>query len=128
MKPPMPSFEQKVIGLLQETTADIPGTARDRLFASRQLALGRFRESRVALPVWLLEIAGAGGSHGRMGRLLLAGLLTAALMGGGLYWTTRSGSPGNELADLDTRLLTDDLPIEAYLDKSFDAWLKRQQR
>lgn len=128
MTSPMPSFEQKVARLLNEATADVPGTARDRLFASRQLALGRFRESRLPIPVWLLEIAGPGASQARMGRLLLAGLLTAALMGGGLYWTSQSGSPGNELADLDTRLLTDDLPIEAYLDKSFDAWLKRQQR
>ena len=32
------------------------------------------------------------------------------------------------IADLDARLLTDDLPIDAYLDKGFDSWLKRQQR
>lgn len=126
MNSPMPPFEQKVARILNEGVADIPGTARERLFASRQLALGRYRASRIPLPVWLLEIAGTGASQGRVGRLLWAGLLTAALMGGGLYWTSQSGSPGNELADLDTRLLTDDLPIEAYLDKSFDAWLKRQ--
>jgi len=128
MNPPMPLFERKVARILNEAVSDIPGPARERLFASRQLALGRYRESRIPLPVWLLELAGPGVSQGRMGRLLLAGLLTTALMGGGLYWTSQSGAPGNELADLDTRLLTDDLPIEAYLDKSFDAWLKRQQR
>jgi hypothetical protein len=32
------------------------------------------------------------------------------------------------LADLDVRLLTDDLPIDAYLDKGFDSWLNRQSR
>ena len=30
-----------------------------------------------------------------------------------------------EFADIDSQLLADDLPIDAYLDKGFDAWLKK---
>jgi Protein of unknown function (DUF3619) len=33
-------------------------------------------------------------------------------------------TPNHELGALDTRLLVDDLPIDAYLDKGFDAWLE----
>jgi hypothetical protein len=31
----------------------------------------------------------------------------------------------NDIADLDASLLTDDLPINAYLDSNFEAWVKR---
>ena len=48
-------------------------------------------------------------------------------LAGIVYWQSGSGN-GGELADLDARLLTDDLPIDAYLDKGFDSWLKRQSR
>jgi hypothetical protein len=30
-----------------------------------------------------------------------------------------------EIEEIDTAVLTSDLPIDAYLDKGFDAWLKR---
>jgi hypothetical protein len=33
-------------------------------------------------------------------------------------------TPNHELGALDARLLADDLPIDAYLDKGFDAWLE----
>jgi hypothetical protein len=32
------------------------------------------------------------------------------------------------LAEVDAGLLTDELPINAYLDKGFDSWLKRSSR
>ena len=31
----------------------------------------------------------------------------------------------NDIAEIDASLLTDDLPINAYLDNNFEAWLKR---
>jgi hypothetical protein len=36
--------------------------------------------------------------------------------------------PSNELAEIDAGLLTDELPINAYLDKGFDSWLTRGSR
>jgi hypothetical protein len=30
-----------------------------------------------------------------------------------------------EIEEIDTAVLTGDLPLDAYLDKGFDAWLKR---
>ena len=32
-----------------------------------------------------------------------------------------------EIEEIDAAILTSDLPINAYLDKSFDTWLKRSQ-
>ena len=41
------------------------------------------------------------------------------------YW--QQTPTAEELEEIDTALLTSDLPINAYLDKSFDTWLKRSQ-
>jgi hypothetical protein len=32
-----------------------------------------------------------------------------------------------EAVELDTQLLADELPIDAYLDKGFEAWLKKRR-
>ena len=40
------------------------------------------------------------------------------------YWQNGS-SPASEMAEIDAGLLSDELPINAYLDKGFDSWLKR---
>jgi hypothetical protein len=34
----------------------------------------------------------------------------------------------SDIADIDAGLLTDELPINAYLDQGFDSWLKRSSR
>jgi hypothetical protein len=38
------------------------------------------------------------------------------------------GSVASEIADIDAGLLTDELPLDAYLDQGFDSWLKRYSR
>lgn len=47
---------------------------------------------------------------------ILAGLLFAA------YWNAEQHIA--DLEEVDSELLSDDLPINAYLDKGFDTWLK----
>ena len=39
-------------------------------------------------------------------------------------WQQRQGAA--EVEELDAQLLTSDLPIDAYLDQGFAAWLKRR--
>jgi hypothetical protein len=41
------------------------------------------------------------------------------------YWQQQPSV--EEIEEIDAALLTSDLPINAYLDKSFDTWLKRSQ-
>jgi hypothetical protein len=43
-----------------------------------------------------------------------------------VYW--QSVASNGDLADVEIALLTDELPINAYLDKGFDSWLKRSPR
>lgn len=52
--------------------------------------------------------------------LPLAALLLAIM--GTVYWQSQ---PNDDATDIDAKLLSGDLPIDAYLDKGLDSWLKR---
>ncbi|MBX9810818.1 MAG: DUF3619 family protein [Burkholderiales bacterium] len=101
---------------------------RKRLLAARKVALSHYRERPE--PVW--GMAWAGHAAVRFGerrfdvRLLITVAALAAALIGVIYWQTRS--PANDIAEIDLGLLTDDLPINAYLDGGFDSWLKRSSR
>ena len=56
--------------------------------------------------------------------LILGGLLVLGLAGVAYMHYT----PTSDIADIDAGLLTDDLPINAYLDQGFDSWLQRSGR
>jgi hypothetical protein len=43
-----------------------------------------------------------------------------------LYW--KNVPVNNDIAEIEIELLTGDLPINAYLDRGFDSWLKRSSR
>ena len=57
--------------------------------------------------------------------MLALGLLVLSLIGV-TYW--QIVLQANDIADVDASLLTDDLPINAYLDSNFEAWLKRSSQ
>ena len=50
-----------------------------------------------------------------------------SLLAGFAYWQV-TGPASNDFAEIDVGLLTDELPLNAYLDKGFDSWLKRSSR
>jgi hypothetical protein len=116
------------IARLLDDSADAVGTAqRERLRAARKLALDRHHESRAAVwaPAWALGIASFterrvfGIQYLIPMAALVLGLSAVAYM----HYT-----PTNDIADIDAGLLTDELPINAYLDQGFDSWLKRSPR
>jgi hypothetical protein len=120
----------KIVRQLNEGTGEIPAAARDRLEAARKLALSRYRAAPAAVGV----LASAGnaltrftGHHPAALRYALGTAALAAALIGITYWQANS-RPANELAEIDTKILTDELPINAYLDKDFDSWLKRSSR
>ena len=102
---------------------------RERLAAARRNALSRYREQ----PAPVLGLAWAGhaavwftGHPFRSASLLIAAMALVLATAGVVYWP--STGPANGLAEIDVYLLTDELPINAYLDKGFDSWLKRSSR
>lgn len=94
-----------------------------KLFAARQQALARIpvHSSRLALAL-------AGFGHFSLGglwpavRSAVALVMLAAGVAGTSYWDAQEQA--SETVEVDTALLADDLPLNAYLDRGFDEWLK----
>jgi hypothetical protein len=127
MKQPEHEFAASVIRHLDYGVAQLEGSTRERLFAARNAALARYREEPAAGVAWMGTAGALIGGKRWMGarQLVTIGALVVALVGVA-YW--QSTAPVNELAEIDTFLLTDELPPNAYLDKGFDSWLKRSSR
>jgi len=45
---------------------------------------------------------------------------------GAAIYTWQQNQRAAELEEIDSQLLTDDLPIDAYLDRGFPNWLKKR--
>ena len=116
----------KIVRHLNRGTDQLDRTTQDRLLAARKVALSHHREKPV--PAWSMAWAGNVLSRFTEHRvfgvryLLPAAVLVLGLIGI-VYWENMPVS--NDIAEIDVGLLTDDLPINAYLDRGFDSWLKR---
>ena len=109
-----------------DQTLDLKPAELKRLKLAREQALARQRlsEPRFAL-VWVDAVVGRlSGSPASAGVALAGAALILGLIG--IQYWQRTPSV-EEIEEIDAALLTSDLPINAYLDKSFDTWLKRSQ-
>lgn len=119
----------KIVSRLDYGLGTIKQGTAYQLQSARQAALEHYREA----PAPLFGLAWAGDVAFRVStsryfnarNLLAAGLLVLTLIGV-TYWQVVLQS--NDIADIDAGLLTDDLPINAYLDSNFEAWLKRSSQ
>lgn len=96
-----------------------------KLKAARERALERHHVAE-PYPVlaWAGQVTGiAGGSRSAVSRLLLPALVLALGLFVVAYWYQAQVSQEN--VEIDAAVLMGELPIDAYLDKGFDAWLKR---
>jgi hypothetical protein len=127
---PENDLARRIAGHLDRSADQLDPATRERLLAARERALLRYGET--VAPV--LGLAGAGHAVARASghrfynvrsAVTLAAVLLA-LTGLAIWWS--NAGPSNELAEIDAGLLTDELPINAYLDKGFDSWLKRGSR
>jgi hypothetical protein len=97
----------------------------ERLRAARERALRLKKAERAPAFGWAhMESSGA---LGRFGLFTLRVLLPMLLLVAGLVsiYSWQQEQRAADVEELDTRLLTDDLPIDAYLDRGFEAWLKK---
>jgi hypothetical protein len=133
-------FARQVRRALDENAASISPTTVDRLAAARRIALARKKAEPVALTaaVFVPALAGVGATIGgmqraelpqrrrsRFSRFALAWPLAALLVSlvAIAYWEDQQRTA--ELADIDAAMLSDDLPLNAYLDHGFNAYLSR---
>ncbi len=126
------NFAYKVRHALNEQTELLPAATANRLAAARKLALARKKKdvpSRV--PVTQGVIAGHAGRFfdqpmswlGRLG--VAAPLLLGAAIFVGMFQTAEQQRV-DDLADIDAAVLADELPLSAYLDHGFNAYLAKR--
>jgi len=103
-----------------------------RLRAARERALAAKRPERAPAFAWARispggELVGGFDAFSGLGSFLLRVLLPTLLLVAGLaaIYDWQQEQRAADIEELDSRLLTDDLPIDAYLDRGFEAWLKK---
>jgi hypothetical protein len=100
-----------------------------KLQSARMAALSHYRETprSVFAPAWATNVAFnvSQSRHFNLRNLLAAGLLLLGMIGI-TYWQV--AMQGDDLAEIDANLLSGELPINAYLDSGFEAWLKRSSQ
>jgi hypothetical protein len=117
-------FGNKVRQLLNQGLRLDAGVAA-RLRAARERALERQRPEPAPILAWADNVLGRfDGWRGLSLRVLLPmAMLIAGLAG---IYTWQQNQRAAEVEEIDARLLTDDLPIDAYLDRGFQNWLKKR--
>lgn len=134
------NFAYKVRHALNERLDDLPASTTGRLAQARKMALAR-KKAHVEVPLSVqvrlaqTELAGAGGFGGflsqpfswlgRMSVALPMLLLVAGLVGVYQYEEQQRIA---DLAELDAAVLSDELPLSAYLDHGFNAYLTQSEQ
>jgi len=118
-------FARKIVETLDRSAAELrPGTVY-RLRQARAAALDAVGDTVAAGELATAQGSAGGGFGGGRAtamRWLVVGLAVAALGLGYQQWHTVQQV--HEFEDLDMHLLASDLPIDAYLDRGFQNWLR----
>lgn len=123
----------KLSHALDESANKVSANTAERLASARKIALSRKKQS-VTAPVLAAQPAfasygGAGSSSGNrwawLGRMGMAVPLAALVFGLFAIYQFEQQQQIMDSASIDAEVLTDDLPISAYLDHGFDAFLAK---
>ncbi|WP_321879040.1 DUF3619 family protein [Paraburkholderia bannensis] len=130
-------FVQGMRRALDESAASLPSATTARLTAARKAALARKKAEPVLVRVPSLAAAGVGAGvaalpgglpprrRSALARFALAWPLAALVAGLFAIAYFEDQQRTAELADIDAAMLSDDLPLTAYLDHGFNAYLTR---
>jgi hypothetical protein len=118
-------FAHRVAGHLSVSARNLDDGHSARLRRARERALALRRQARGVSGL----LAGRSALRSFFPPMLRpAGLIVAILAAvvAGDYWVTLSRV--STMQEVDTALLIDDLPIDAYLDADFKVWLQQESR
>ena len=115
--------------VLEEGTQALAPEQRERLAAARRKALSQHQRAKTA-PAWVPAWAGPLSDFTEQSVLGVRYLIPFAALLLGLLGVVyvHTGTVSSDIADIDAALLTDELPINAFLDTSLDSWLTRSSR
>ena len=98
-------------------------TQAERLHAARERALAARRPEPVGALAWADNVLGGFGGWSGVSLRLVAPLAALVVSVAALQ-TWQQNRVISDIEEIDSMLLTDDLPIDAYLDRGFQTWLK----
>jgi hypothetical protein len=116
-------FAQKLRPWLERSAGGIGEMQATRLRSARLRALDRYREPVTVLGLVTVE---AGTFETLKYSVLQQGLMWLPLVILVATLAAKSLSPEVDVGELDAQLLTGELPIDAFLDKDFDEWLRKE--
>ena len=117
-------FGRRIRQILNQGTEVNPRVA-ERLRQAREAALARQRPEPAPAFAWADHaLVRFGGWSGLALRVLLP--LAMIVASGVAVYAWEQNRRAAELEEIDAQLLTDDLPIDAYLDRGFQNWLKQR--
>lgn len=124
------NFAYRVKHALDQNLENFPTSTAERLASARKLAMARKKPEPLHLRVGRLALAGhdqiGNYVHARVSWLARVGVMTPLLIGAlvfvGLYQFEKEQRIA-ELAEIDVAVLADDLPVSAYVDQGFNAYL-----
>jgi len=119
-----PQFGNKIRQLLNQG-ARLEGDVAARLRAARDLALERQKPESARGLAWADNVLGRLGGFGGLSLRLIVPLIALGI-GLAATYTWEQNQRAAEVEELDALVLTGDLPIDAYLDRGFEAWLKKR--
>jgi hypothetical protein len=125
------SFEREIRAALDASVTHLPYAVTHRLEMARIAALARHRplaQTRRQLGLQPQPAGATGGAFSTASRWWRLGLtaLPALVLAGGLYaislWNDNEAA--DEIAEIDSAVLSDDVPLTAYTDRGFGVFLK----
>ena len=126
------NFAYQVSHALNENLDQLPAKTTDRLAAARKIALSRRKQESPLRVLVSRPIAALGGAgffsdplswFSRVG--LAVPLVVLAIGIVGIYQAEKQHRI-SETADIDAAVLSDELPLSAYLDHGFNAYLAKR--
>ena len=116
-------FASRIRQILNQGTLN--ARSAEKLRQARELALSRQRPERAAVLRWADNVLGTEWGWGGLSARVLLPVLLLAVASVGIY-SWQESQRLDQIIELDEKLLTDDLPIDAYLDRGFQNWLKKR--
>jgi len=109
---------ERVAKYLDSGLDDLPAGTLYRLRLAREKALSQVRDDE------LPDVPRAAATTLLSPRLLVPVFAVILMLSGLVVWQQQSiQSTRTELAELDAQVLSDELPVTAYLDQGFEVWL-----
>ncbi|MES2016505.1 MAG: DUF3619 family protein [Pseudomonadota bacterium] len=122
------NFAYKVRHALNEHLDHLPPSTADRLASARKLAVSR-KKAHAPVRLAQRQLAGNVGaffSSSLMGKMGVVVPLLALVIGLAGIYEIEEQQRIAEMAELDAAVLSDELPLTAYLDQGFNAYLAQR--